>query len=59
MTQKTTEQDIAEEIEKRLTQKEEGYGKRFDGPSNATRKRWTKKIVQQVETEKAQLAFDF
>lgn len=59
MTQRTVEEEIAEEIKKRLAKQAESYVKRFDGPSQATRKRWKKKIVQQVEAEKAQLAFDF
>jgi hypothetical protein len=59
MTQKTIETEIAEEIEKRIERQNEKYVERFNGPTTATKKRWTKKIVQQVEAEKAQLSFSF
>ena len=55
----TVEQEIQAEIEKRLKQQNRKYKERFNDPTDATKKRWAKKIVQQVEQEKAQLAFDF
>lgn len=55
----SVQEEIAEEIKKRLAEQAKQYEKRFNGPTRQTKKRWAKKIVQQVEAEKAQLSFDF
>lgn len=53
------QEEITAEVKKRIEAKEAQYRKKFNGPSAGTRKRWQKKVVRQVEAEKAQLSFDF
>jgi hypothetical protein len=59
MTTSEVQQEISAEIKKRIALKEAKYEERFNGPTQQTKKRWSKKIVQQVEQEKAQLTFNF